>query len=340
MNNKLTQTKFPFSLLLIILTCVLLLGSGISLSIGQIQIPIREIWQTLIGQGSPENRLTILEFRLSRTVMSILVGMGISLSGAILQGVSKNSLADPGILGINAGAGFAVVLYNYFFSQINTISGILFTYLLPIVALIGAFVATILIYSIAYRKGNISISKMLLVGIGINAAFNAGITLFSLKMNPNDFQKTLTWLSGSIWSSGWSLLFFILPILILSIPLVLRKAKTLDIIALNDITAVGVGISLNREKKKFLFLAVLLAGSCVAIGGGITFLGLLGPHISKKLVGHSHARILPLSIFSGAILVLFSDIVARILIAPAELPVGIVISFIGVPYFLYLLFKR
>lgn len=181
---------------------------------------------------------------------------------------------------------------------------------------------------------------MLLIGIGINAAFGAGIIIFQLKMEPHDFMKTVIWLSGTIWGSTWTFVWAILPWLVVLIPIAIYKARILDILTLGEQISISVGINLNRERFKFLIIAVLLAGVCVAVGGGITFLGLIAPHIARRLVGANHKRIIPLSALIGAILILFSDTVGRILLAPTELPVGIILSVIGAPYFIYLMFVK
>lgn len=335
----LRKERIRFSIYILGSIMLIIIGILISIHTGYLDIPISRMIATFLGKGTSADTLTIFEFRLPRIVIALLVGMGIAISGTILQSISKNPLADPGVLGINAGAGFAIVTYTFFIQGLIFAGSPLSVFVMPLIALLGALFAAGIIYLPAWRKGSLSPTRMLLVGIGVNAAFGAAITVIQLKMEPTDFMKTVVWLSGSIWSSSWTMIFALLPWLLLFIPLAFYKSRVLDILSLNEITAIGVGISLNKERRNLLLIAVLLAGACVAVGGGITFLGLVAPHIAHRLVGSWHQRILPLSACIGALLVLFADILGRIVMSPAELPVGIILSMIGAPYFIYLLLK-
>ncbi|MFS0783266.1 FecCD family ABC transporter permease [Bacillus sp. 1P06AnD] len=339
MQNSLRKHSNRFYIYITVCLILLFLGAFISVNTGYIDISFVNFIKTLFGNGSPDDALTIFSFRLPRICMAILVGIGIAVSGAILQSISSNPLADPGILGINSGAGFAIVLYTFFIQGVVFSNSWVSIFLMPFIALAGALLAAFVIYALAYKKGKVAPTRMLLVGIGINAAFSSGITIFQLRMEPTDFTRTLVWLSGSIWGSTWTFVLALLPWILILIPIAFYKARSLDILSLNEMTAIGVGIDLTKERKKLLVLAVLLAGACVSVGGGITFLGLIAPHIAKKLVGSSHFRVLPLSALIGALLILISDTISRIVIAPAELPVGIILSIIGAPYFIYLLLK-
>ncbi|MFD2867801.1 FecCD family ABC transporter permease [Kurthia populi] len=339
MQNSLRKHSSRFYFYLVACLVLLVVAMFISVNTGYIQISFFSFLQTMVGLGNPEDAMTIFDFRMPRITMAILVGMGIAVSGAILQSISSNPLADPGILGINSGAGFAIVLYTFFFQSFVATNSAFFVFLKPVVALFGALLAAFLIYTLAYHKGRIAPTRMLLIGIGINAAFSAGITIFQLRMEPVDFTRTLVWLSGSIYATSWTFVLALLPWLLILLPIAFYKSRTLDIISLNEMSAIGVGINVNKERKWLLILAVLLAGSCVAVGGGLTFLGLIAPHIARRLVGRSHMRVLPLSALIGALLVVASDTIARIVIAPAELPVGVILSIVGAPYFIYLLLK-
>jgi len=310
-----------------------------SINAGYIPIPFSEVYATLTGNGTTANNLTILQFRLPRIVIALLVGAGISVSGAILQGVTKNPIADPGILGINAGAGFAVVLYMFLFQGSAFFSGSLSIFIMPITALIGAFLAAIFIYFFSMKNRSVSISRLLLVGIGINAAFNAGLIIFQMKMEPVDFTAALVWISGSIWAANWNYVVALCPWIFIFIPIAIYKSNYLNILNLNDSIAIGLGMKIERERRLLLSLAVVLAGACVAVGGGITFLGLIIPQIVRKLIGSNHKRLIPLSALAGALFLLLADTLGRVFMAPAEIPVGLIISIIGAPYFIYLLLK-
>lgn len=325
---------FTFILFLIFITII------ISIHTGQIKMPIRDVLATLTGNGTSSQELTIFQFRLPRICMALLVGMGISISGAILQGISQNPLADPGIIGINSGASFTVVLYMFFFQGTVFFNGWLSIFLMPLIALFGAFFAAFLIYILSFKNGKITPIRLLLVGIGINAAFNAGLIIFQMKMEPQDFTRAIVWLSGSIWGTNWIFVLALLPWIVILIPWAIYKSRILDIIQLGEPIAIGVGVDVAKEQRILLIIAVTLAGVSVSVGGGITFLGLITPHIARRLVGGNHARLLPLTAVLGALLLLFADTIGRVIMAPMELPVGIVVSILGAPYFIYLLVKN
>ncbi|MGZ9584877.1 FecCD family ABC transporter permease [Paenibacillus marinisediminis] len=311
----------------------------VSLNAGYIKIPLEDVMKSIFGISEGRSNLVLFEFRLPRMVLALLIGAGIAVSGAILQSISQNPLADPGILGINAGAGFAVVLYMFFFQGTAFITGKLSIFALPFAALVGAFVAAMLIYILAWKNKGVTPTRLILVGIGVNAAFSAGLIVLQMKMNPNDFMDALVWLSGSIWGTNWTFVWSLLPWIIILIPLAIYKSRTLDILRLGDPIAIGLGAHVERDRRLLLLIAVGLAGACVAAGGGITFLGLIAPHLAKQLVGARHARIIPISALLGALLLLSADALGRVIIAPAELPVGLVVSILGAPYFIYLLIK-
>ncbi|MGE7604828.1 FecCD family ABC transporter permease [Peribacillus sp. NPDC097675] len=329
-----------FKLLLIIGILLTVFVFFISINAGYIKIPLSEVINTLLGNGTPQNELTIFEFRLPRIVMAILVGMGIAVSGAILQGLSQNPLADPGIIGINSGAGFAIVLYMFFFQGTAFLTGWASVFIMPFAALVGAFLAAFLIYILSWKNGKVTPVRLLLVGIGINAAFMAGLVIFQMKMEPNDFMKTIVWLSGTIWGTNWNFVWALLPWLFILIPITFYKSRNLDVMSLGDQIAIGIGLPIEKERRVLLLISVALAGACVSVGGGITFLGLIAPHIARKLVGPRHARLLLMTAVLGGLLLLSADTIGRVIMAPMELPVGIIVSILGAPYFIYLLVKK
>lgn len=338
--SRLYSRENKFWTLFITILVLIMIMVIFSVHTGQMKIPVRDVIATLLGNGTPSQELTVFQFRLPRIVMAILVGMGISVSGAILQGVAQNTLADPGILGINAGAGFTVVLYMFFFQGTVFFSGWLSIFIMPLVALVGAFAAAMIIYFLSWKNGHITPVRLLLVGIGVNAAFNAGLIIFQLKMEPQDFTRALVWLSGTIWGTNWTYVWVLLPWILILIPLAIYKSRVLDVMRLGESVAVGVGMEVVKEQRILLVIAVALAGSCVAVGGGITFLGLIVPHITRRLVGSKHIRVLPLTAVLGGFLLLFADTLGRVIMAPMELPVGIIVSILGAPYFIYLLMKN
>ncbi|MGG3282042.1 FecCD family ABC transporter permease [Paenibacillus solani] len=310
----------------------------VSLNMGTMKIPLDEVIKAFNGTGTEQNYTVLVHFRLPRMVIAILIGAGIAVSGAILQSVSRNALADPGILGINSGAGLAVVLYIFYFQGSSFSSGIWSVYIMPFAALFGAFLAAFLIYTLAWKQGVTPI-RLVLVGIGINAAFAALIIVFQLMMDPNNFMQATIWLSGSIWGASWEYVYAILPWILLLVPWAVYKSQNLNVLNLGDHTATGLGVMVERERRTLLFISVALAGACVAVGGGIAFLGLVAPHLARKLVGPRHQGMLPVSALLGSLVLLVADMIGKNLMAPSEIPVGLVVSCLGAPYFIYLLIK-
>lgn len=322
--------------------CILLLFAVVLLSLcwGSYAISLDRICSTLLGNGTNMEQVAVFTLRLPRICIALLIGSALALSGGLLQSVTKNDLADSGILGINAGASLAAVLFIFgqgtLYYQAMQKTSIL---ALPIVALIGAFASAGLIYLISSRKG-IRPQRLLLTGIGVNIAINALISFITFKGSAGDYNRVLVWTSGSLWGSSWTYVIAILPIILLVIGAICYHHKTLDILTLGDEVATGLGVHVGKARKRFLCYAVLLAGSATAVAGNISFLGLLGPHIAKTLVGYKHKHSLLLSMVISSILIVFADSLSRNVFSPLEIPVGITISLIGVPYFIYLMIKE
>ncbi|GEQ32477.1 FecCD family ABC transporter permease [Marinilactibacillus psychrotolerans] len=335
MNLRMVLTKNYKSFLFFLLLLIVII-SLFSLVTGYLSISLSDIWSTITGEGTKRNQLLLIEFRLPRLLVAILAGASLGVAGTLFQGVTQNELADPGIIGINSGAGLAVVLFLTVRSSQVSSSTLINAISLPVAAFIGGLIAAVCIYMIAWKKG-ITPIRMLLVGIGINAGFGALLTMLQLRMNERDFNQVAIWLSGSIWNAHWPAVFSLLPWTLLLIPISMYKARTLNILQLGDQMAVGLGVSLELERAKLVTIGVALAGVSVSVAGGISFLGLGAPHIARKLIGNKHERLLPVAACIGALILLISDILARNLLAPAEVPVGIIVSILGAPYFLYLL---
>ena len=321
---------------LAILSVLIMTFFVISMNIGYIHLTCTEIVKIFLGAGTVKHNLVLLDLRLPRIIISLLVGAALSLSGCILQGVARNPLADPGILGINAGAGMAVVLFISFYPIHAGVS----VALLPFIAFAGAGLTAGLIYALAYRRNQgLSGVSLVLVGIAVAAALSAAMIIFTIRMNPNDYHFIAVWLAGSIWGSNWNFVLALLPWLLVLIPFVAYKAHVLNVLGLGDQIAIGVGTALEKERFALLATAVGLASACAAVSGGISFVGLIGPHLARQLVGNRHQFLLPTSALVGSLLLLISDILARILFQPLEIPTGILVAVIGAPYFLYLLAK-
>jgi len=308
----------------------------VSMNMGFTRLSPLEVLSTLFGGGTDKQKLILFEFRLPRIVISVLVGCGLALSGAILQGLSRNPLADPGILGINAGAGLAVVLFISFY-PVKTAAP---AFMLPVLALAGAGLTAALIYVLSYKKGvGISPVRLILVGIAVAAGIHAAMIVLTIRLEPQNYQFVAIWLAGSIWGTNWKFVLALLPWIAILIPYVIYKANVLNVLNLGDQTAAGLGVRLERERLTLLASAVALAASCVAVGGGIGFVGLIGPHLARQLIGPKHQFLLPASALAGGLLLIVADTLGRTMLQPSEIPTGIVVAVIGAPYFLYLLAK-
>lgn len=326
--NKKTRTTAMVILALILITWI------ISFNTGQIRIAPTEAILTLLGQGSPEQELILFEFRLPRMVVAFLVGMALAVSGAVLQGIVHNPLADPGMIGINAGAGLAVMLYLAFFSTELAIS----PFVLPIFSFLGAAGAALIIFLLSYQRNEgIRPVPFLLTGIAVAAGVNALMIVFTLKFNEDQYQFLATWLAGGIWGTDWKFVYALIPWLLILLPFVYWKASVLNVLQVGQETGISLGLDLKKERRKLLFAAVGLAAASVSISGGIGFIGLIAPHVTRRLVGYRHQAVIPISALVGALLLLASDTIGRWIIQPSEIPAGLIVSMIGAPYFLYLL---
>lgn len=326
-----------FVLVVGILIALIFITFLVSLNLGSLSIDPLDVIKTLFGQGSKYNEIAIFKLRLPRIVIGILVGVALATAGTILQGVTKNDLADSGILGINSGAALFVVVYIYIMNG-NVYEGMsnMTIYTMPIVALFGAIFGAFLIYVLAWNKG-LNSSRLLLIGVGINVAFTSVLTIFQLKFTTQEFNRVMAWTSGSIWGASWKYVIAILPFIVIFMALTIYKSRYLDALNLGDEVATGLGIEVEKERRKLIIYAVILAGVATSVAGSIGFLGLVAPHIGRKLVGPKHKKLIPVSALIGTLIILVSDTIARNLIAPMEIPVGIVVAVIGVPYFIYLM---
>lgn len=317
-----------------LMLCLLLGLTFISMNTGYTGLSVQDVVRILFGGGTAEERLILFDFRLVRIVLAMLIGAGLSVSGTVFQTISKNALASPDLLGVSAGAGIAVLIYTFYMPE-KQAEGI---FALPFVALAGALLAAMLIYALAHRKDQaISPMRMVLIGISVTAGINAADMIFTTRLSPEKFSTVNTWMIGSVYGNTWAHVLTLLPWLVIIVPIFLYRARDLDLLRLSDGVAIGLGSPLKRHRLIYLMLAVALAAACVAIGGTIGFVGLICPHIARKLAGPRHAYCLPAAALTGAIMLLLADLVARTVIAPSELLLGIVVSLVGAPYFLYIL---
>ena len=286
--------------------------------------------------GTPEERLTVFDFRMVRSILAVLIGMGLAVSGAVFQTISKNELASPSLLGVNAGAALAVMLLIYGSSSATGLG----IWQQPLAAVVGGALAAALVFFLSHRRGRMtSTYNLVLNGIAVTAGLHALQILLLVSLDQTRFQQVNTWLIGSIFGNSWTHVDILFFIVLAGLLFLLANHETLDLLALREETALGLGLRVNRTRFVLLMAAVVLASSCVAVGGSIGFVGLICPHIARRLVGVAHCRYLPVTALLGGILLVAADYTARIIIAPDEMLVGLVVSLIGAPYFLYILLR-
>jgi len=323
---------FVMSILGILIIAVFI----VSMNTGYICLSPFEVVKTLFGMGTDQQSLILFGFRLPRIVISVLIGIGLAVSGCILQGVSRNALADPGILGINAGSGLMVMIFIGFYKDVAGAP----VYILPVLAFIGAGATATLIYVLAYKRHEgISPNRLLFNGIAIAAGISALMIVLTLMIDPTKYQFVATWMAGSIWGSTWKHVLALLPWIVILIPFVIYKARVMNILNLGDQLATGLGTPVEKERMKLIGASVGLAGACVAVSGGIGFVGLIAPHLANRLVGPKHQLLVPTAALTGGLLVIVADTIGRSVFQPTEVPTGVVVAVIGAPYFLYLLAK-
>lgn len=322
---------------LVVLAILIVVTFIISMNTGVSKLSPIDVFRTIFGMGTDFQKLILFEFRLPRIVISILVGAGLALSGCILQGVTRNPLADPGLLGITTGAGLAVVLFLSFFPS-NVQAPTLW---MPFLAFVGAGITGTIIYLLAYSKqdGLIPI-RLILVGLAVSAGLSALLTVLSLRLSDNSYDMIAVWIVGRIWGSSWEFVLALLPWLIILLPYVFYKARVLDALSLGDKLAVGLGVPVEKERLKLLAVAVALAAACVSVSGGIAFVGLIGPHLARRIIGPQHKYLIPASALVGALMLILADTLGRAILQPTEIPAGIVVAVIGAPYFLYMLSRQ
>lgn len=315
----------------LLLALILLLAALLALRAGSAPISWKAFWGGLCRPESYQTESVILfKIRLPRIAAAILAGAGLSVSGALLQGVTGNALAGPNIIGVNAGAGFAVILMLYFLPGL--------VLLVPAGAFAGAFLTTLLIVSLAARI-NQAKSTVILAGIAITAMLNAGISLLSL-LEPDLLASYNYFSIGGLSNVRAGALGLPAVIILAGLLLALLLSRRIDTLCLGDQLAASLGIRVRRLRMLCLVIASACAAAVVSFAGLLGFVGLIVPHMARKMAGSSMHRLLPVSVLTGATLVTVADLLGRVLFAPSELPVGIVMAFIGAPFFFWLLLKR
>lgn len=323
------RTVVAISILFVLSLLLFIAG----LSMGSEFISPIEVFKHLLGMGTGEHSFVIDTLRLPRMLLSLLVGAALGISGLILQGIVRNPLASPDIIGVTGGASVAAVVFIVYFSGTISIKW------LPLAAILGAAVISLLIYALAWKKG-VSPIRLVLIGIGIAAATGASTTMMIVLSSTASLNKAYVWMTGSVYGANWDEVYAMLPWLLVCVPLALFFSKSVNVQELGDQAAIGLGARVQLHRFCLLIISVALAGSAVAFAGGIGFVGLIAPHIARKIVGRSFARLVPVCAMIGGLIVCTADIIARTAFLPLDVPAGVFTAGIGAPFFIYLLFKN
>jgi len=302
--------------------------SLVSLGVGAVWISPPEILQWISGTAEPHTTKILYDFRAPRIVGAIFAGSALAVSGVLIQSIIRNPLAAPEIIGISGGAGLAAVLLFVFVSAVSTI-------MLTSVAFVGGATTAGIVYLLAFRSG-VSPTRLALVGIAITTISASFVTLLLAKF-PQDLNVALLWLAGSLWGREWGDIIALSIVALVLLPIAVLLAAQLDVIALGEHVAIGLGIRTERLRLITLVIAVGLASTAVATVGSIAFIGLMAPHAARLLVGNRHILLIPMAAGIGTVILLIADAVGRGLFAPTEIPAGIFTALVGGPYFLFLL---
>jgi iron complex transport system permease protein len=307
----------------------LLLVVGLSLTQGSVAMTGPELWAALLGQGNATHQVIVWDLRLPRLVAALLVGASLGVSGALLQGMLRNGLASPFLLGISSGAGLVVVL-------VVTLG--LWQVWVPLGAWLGAIATTALVYLLACSRGGLSVERLILGGVAFSSFFGAIQSLMLLMARDGRIQAALNWLIGSFNGRGWAEVRLVGPAMVVALVVGCLLARQVNLLNLGDDLAVGLGTSLVRSRLLIGAAATFLAAGAASIAGLVGFVGLIVPHGVRLLVGTDYRLVLPFSALGGALVLAAADLVARA--GPVELPVGVVTAFLGAPVFIWLLHRR
>ncbi|MCW2095292.1 iron ABC transporter permease [Enterobacter sp. RHB15-C17] len=325
MPRRITLSLWGLALTLALMT---LLATGF----GALRLPV-----TLLWNGTDDALRQIwFTIRLPRVLLALVIGGSLALAGCVMQGLFRNPLADPGLLGISSGAACAVALWVVL---PVTLPALLMLYAPMLAAFLGALAATLVIFMLSQQRDS-SLSRLLLVGIAINALCGAAVGVLSWVSNDAQLRQLSLWGMGSLGSAQWSTLLAVTSLMIPTVLIIWRLAGALNLLQLGDEEAHYLGVDVRVVQRILLLCSALLVASAVAVSGVIGFIGLVVPHLMRMWLGSDHRAVIPGSVLAGAFLLLIADTLARTAVAPAEMPVGLLTSLLGAPWFLWLIFRR
>jgi iron complex transport system permease protein len=333
-------------LLIVVLAVIAMLMFSASIMTGAADASLSNVLRWLLGLESAEqvlsvrDRIIILDIRLPRAVLGMLVGASLAVSGAVMQGLFRNPLADPGLVGVSSGASLGavllIVLGTTFFGPLFAVFGF---YALPVAAFSGGLVTTLLLYKIATRSGQTSVATMLLAGIALGALAGAVTGVLIFMADDKQLRDLTFWGLGSLAGANWMKILSAGPIILVSLAVVPFLARGLNALTLGEAAAFHMGIPVQRLKNIAIVSVAASTGASVAVSGGIGFVGIVVPHVLRMLIGPDHRYLLPASALLGGTLLIFADMIARTIVPPAELPIGIITAFAGAPFFLWILLR-
>ncbi|WP_053360490.1 iron ABC transporter permease [Bacillus sp. FJAT-27251] len=319
----------------------LMIGAAIlflaSAGMGEMKISPLTVLKVFFGGGTEMDRLVVQSFRLPRIIVALMVGMALAAAGGLLQGMVRNPLASPDILGMTGGAAVAVVGFLAMFSDENNALTVSIKWM-PAAAFLGAAVIALLVYSLAWKDG-VSPVRLVLIGIGISTLMQALTTLMMILGPIYRASQANIWITGTVHGSTWNNVAILVPVTLLLMAMAFMMARTVNIQELGDDIATGAGSMVQRQRFLLLAISTGLVGCSVAFAGGIGFVGLMAPHMARRLVGSAFGALLPVSALIGGILVMLADLIGRTMFSPLEVPAGVFTASIGAPYFIYLLYK-
>ncbi|WP_169545358.1 FecCD family ABC transporter permease [Sneathiella aquimaris] len=327
-NDK-TQKRF-----VLILFAGLCLSLIVAATIGAVSIPVADL---VVWSLSDLQENVLSNIRAPRLVLAALVGAALSISGAALQGLFRNALADPGLIGVSSGAHLSVAIVIVFAGSIGGIGGL---YALSLAAFLGSLLACFVIFQFARMSGTLSVTFMLLTGVAINALAMAGVGFLSFISDDQQLRAISLWSMGSVGGALWPSVLVCGSVVVPAVFFLLRNASAMNILLLGEEEAQYLGVDSNRVKRNIIICTALCVGASVALTGLIGFVGLVVPHLVRLVIGPDHRWLIPASALLGGILLTIADTIARTLVAPTEMPVGILTSLIGGPFFLWLLMRQ
>lgn len=336
------NTGLILTFLLIVLLGVIVLSS----CIGAVKITVPELlsiltYKTGLAESmnfKPQQAAVLLNIRLPRVMLGVLIGAGLGVSGAAIQGLFRNPLAEPGLIGISSGATlFAVLMIVLELKVFKMLTGAIGFYALSLAAFAGACITTMIVYSLSMRNGKTVITTLLLSGIAINALTGAFTGLMTYVATDEQLRTITFWNLGSLGGASWATVTGILPFILIPVAGLPFIAKSLNVLALGDAQALHMGIDVVLLKRIIMVLATIAVGASVAVAGLISFIGLIVPHILRMGFSADHRLVIPGSAIMGAALLSLADLIARTMVSPAELPIGILTAMIGTPVFLYII---